>query len=173
MNAVLKKCTLQNLPALQKISIDTYFETFEKFNSKENMDAYLQDAFNAPKLTKELSDLNSEFYFLFCDRQLAGYLKINEVPSQTDIHDPQSLEIERFYILRAFQGNGMGQFMMDHALSLALARTKKYVWLGVWEHNEKAKRFYHKNGFYKIGAHSFIMGDDDQTDFVLRKDLTL
>ncbi len=173
MNTVLRKCIAEDLSDLQKISIDTYSETFEKFNSKENMDAYLSDAFNTPKLEKELRDPHSEFYFLYCDGQLAGYLKVNEVPSQTDIHDPLSLEIERFYILRAFQGTGMGQFLMEQALSMAIARKKEYVWLGVWEHNEKAKRFYQKNGFYKIGAHSFVMGDDDQTDFVLRKDLTL
>lgn len=172
MNVFLRQCTPEELSVLRKISIDTYFETFEKYNSKENMDAYLSDAFNLPKLERELNDPNSQFYFLFCDGVLAGYLKINEVPSQTDIHDEASLEIERFYILSAFQGAGLGQFLMDQALSMAITRGKDYVWLGVWEHNEKAKRFYQKNGFYKIGAHSFVMGDDDQTDFVLRKDLT-
>lgn len=172
MNTYLKKCQPGDLAVLQKLSIETYFETFEKFNSKENMDAYLADAFNLPKLEKELCDPNCAFYFLFCDGQPAGYLKTNEVPSQTDIHDPRSLEIERFYILPAYQGAGMGQLMMDFALGEAIARKKEYVWLGVWEHNEKAKRFYNKNGFYKIGTHSFVMGDDHQTDLVLRKDLT-
>lgn len=172
MDVFLRQCTPDDLSELRKISIDTYFETFEKFNSKENMDAYLESAFNTPKLRKELSDPHSQFYFLSCGGQLAGYLKINEEPSQTDIHDEKSLEIERFYILGAFQGGGMGQFLMDQALSIAIARKKDYVWLGVWEHNEKAKRFYEKNGFFRIGSHSFVMGDDDQTDFVLRKDLT-
>ena len=64
----------------------------------------------------------------------------------------------------------MGQYLIDKAASIAVERHKKYVWLGVREKNEKALRFYKKNGFYQIGSHCFIMGDDAQTDYLMRKD---
>ncbi|MBE7081622.1 MAG: GNAT family N-acetyltransferase [Clostridiales bacterium] len=170
-NIKIETCTIKDITLLQELSINTYVQTFEKFNSKSIMNAYLNDAFNLEKLEKELLNSNSAFYFLYKDERLVGYLKVNDFPSQTDINDESSLEIERFYILSDFQGQGLGKFLMKKAIDIANEKNKKYVWLGVWEHNEKAKRFYKKEGFYKIGEHSFFMGDDEQTDYLMRKDL--
>lgn len=116
---------------------------------------------------------SSMFFFLLSGEKLAGYLKVNEAPSQTDVNDPASLEIERIYVSGEFQGEGLGRYLMEQAISMAVERKKKYVWLGVWEKNEKAIRFYKRNGFCKIGTHSFVMGDDVQTDHIMRKDLSI
>ena len=167
----IKKCTVQDLESLRKISIETFYQTFANSNTEENMAAYLENAYNEEKLYKELCNLDSSFFFIYVDECLAGYLKINEFPSQTDINDIDSLELERIYILKEFQGAGLGKDLLEHTISLAIELGKKYVWLGVWEHNERAKRFYEKNGFYRIGAHSFVVGDDVQTDYIMRKDL--
>lgn len=171
MDKYLRKCTVEDFSALRELSIRTYYETFAHLNTKEDMEAYLEGAFNADRLTKELNDKNSEFFFLYYNNQLAGYLKLNETPSQTDINDSESLEIERIYVCGEFQGAGLGRFLMDKAIEKAVERNKKYAWLGVWEKNEKAIRFYKKNGFYEIGTHTFVMGEDAQTDYVMRKDL--
>ena len=171
MDKIIKKCTLQDLESLRRISIETFRQTFADSNTEENMTAYLDSAYNEKKLYKELSNPDSSFFFILVDECLAGYLKINEFPSQTDINDIDSLELERIYILKNFQGAGLGKDLLEHTISVAIERGKKYIWLGVWEHNERAKRFYQKNGFYRIGAHSFVVGDDVQTDYVMRKDL--
>lgn len=81
------------------------------------------------------------------------------------------MEIERIYVAKEFQGKGLGRRLMTYAISAAMQRKKAYVWLGVWEKNEKALAFYRKNGFYQIGTHTFVMGDDPQTDYIMRKDL--
>jgi ribosomal protein S18 acetylase RimI-like enzyme len=156
----IKKCTLQDLESLQKISIETFYQTFADSNTTENMKAYLENAYNEEKLYKELSNPNSSFFFVYVDERLAGYLKLNEFPSQSDINDIDSLELERIYILKEFQGAGLGKDLLEHAISIAIEHGKKYIWLGVWEHNERAKRFYQKNGFYRISEHSFVVGDD-------------
>ena len=171
MIKLIKKCTLQDLDNLRKISIETFYQTFADSNTAENMQAYLQSAYNEEKLYRELSNPNSSFFFVYVDERVAGYLKLNEFDAQTDINDSDSLELERIYILRDFQGMGLGKDLLEHAISVANEGGKKYIWLGVWEHNEKAKRFYQKNGFYRIGEHSFVVGDDVQIDFVMRKDL--
>ena len=171
MIKLIKKCTLQDLESLQKISIETFYQTFADVNTAENMKAYLENAYNEEKIYKELSNPNSSFFFVYVDERLAGYLKLNEFPSQSDINDIDSLELERIYILKEFQGAGLGKDLLEHAISIAIEHGKKYIWLGVWEHNEKAKRFYQKNGFYRIGEHSFVVGDDVQIDYIMRKDL--
>ena len=169
----IKKCALRDLESLCGISKETFYQTFVDSNTEENMKAYLESAYNEEKLYKELCNPDSSFFFIYADECLAGYMKLNEYPYQTDINDSDSLELERLYVLKDFQGVGLGNDLMNHAISIAAERGKKYIWLGVWEHNERAKRFYKKNGFYRIGAHSFVVGDDVQTDYVMRKDLFL
>lgn len=171
MELTFKKCTVKDAEVLRKFAAQIYFETFAPLNTPEVMAAYLKHAFAEEKIRSELLDENSAFYFLYSGAELAGYLKLNEAPSQTDINDANSLELERIYVAAAFQHAGIGQVLMDKAVAVAGQRGKKYLWLGVWQKNEKAIRFYERNGFYKTGTHIFVMGDEEQTDYVMRKDL--
>ena len=172
MQLKLRRCNANDLNILQDLAIRTYWETYGAQNTPENMDAYIQTAFHADQLQRELSDPNSEFHFLYADETLAGFMKLNEAPSQTDVNDKESLQLERIYVSGPFQGMGLGQYMIDAAIQTAVRRKKKYIWLCAWEHNHKALQFYEKNGFWKMGAHSIFMGDDEQTDYLLRKNLT-
>lgn len=164
------KVGLDDVIELQTLSKKTYMETFESSNTEENMKAYLEAAFNLEKLKTEIKTEGSTFYFLLID-EIVGYIKINLMPAQTDVYDDAALEVERLYTLKAVHGSGGGKLLMEKAFEMAKTLNKSYVWLGVWEHNERALSFYHKTGYYKIGTHDFIMGDDVQTDFLMRKDL--
>jgi ribosomal protein S18 acetylase RimI-like enzyme len=170
MELTFKQCKADDLHTLRDLSCKTYNETFADTNTPSNMKAYLEQAFDINKLCGELSNSYSLFYFLYADGELAGYLKLNESPAQTDIKDILSLEIERIYVAKEFQGKGLGNVLMKKAIETAEIRKKSYVWLGVWEKNQKAILFYKKNGFYEAGTHSFFMGDEEQTDLVMRKD---
>ncbi|MGI6686446.1 MAG: GNAT family N-acetyltransferase [Bacillota bacterium] len=160
-----------DLVTLRELSCKTYSDTFGHMNTPSNMKDYLEHAYDIDKLRDELSNSNSTFYFLYTDEKLSGYIKFNEYKAQTDIYDPQSLEIERIYVTKEFQGKGLGSALIKKAIDIADTRKKSYVWLGVWERNHKAILFYKKNGFYEIGKHSFFMGEEEQTDFIMRKDL--
>jgi ribosomal protein S18 acetylase RimI-like enzyme len=140
-------------------------------NTPETMTAYLDAAFAPDKIQSELRTEGSVFYFLYADGALAGYLKLNIGNAQTDIHDPQSLEVERIYIRREFQGLGFGRVLLEKAAAEAITLGKSFLWLGVWEKNENAIAFYKKHGFYVIGTHGFVMGDEVQNDFLLRREL--
>ena len=171
MNISMRKCTVDDVETLKALSIKTYYETFISLTTAEDMDAYLTEAYDIQKLKKELSDTNIEFYFMYCENELAGYIKLNEAPSQSDLNDTDSLELERIYVASEFQGRGLGNFLMNTAVTKALEKQKSYLFLGVWEMNEKALAFYKKHGFYEIGTHKFVMGEDVQTDYIMRKDL--
>lgn len=166
-----RQCTIEDLEVLQAFSRDCYYDTFAALNTPENMQAYLDEAFATEKLRAELLDPACTFVFLYQDDKLAGYLKVNEAAGQTDVHDETSLEIERIYVSRDFQGAGLGRALMERAIATARERGKTYVWLGVREKNERAIRFYERNGFRKFATHVFVMGDDAQTDWLMRKDL--
>ena len=110
-----RKCTIEDLAELRALSSRTFFETFAAQNKPEDMEAYLKDAFSEEKMRAELLESGSTFYFLLVDSELAGYLKLNECGAQTDIHSPDSLEIERIYLDKHFQGKGLGNCLMDKA----------------------------------------------------------
>lgn len=171
MRAFLRPCTAADADVLRELSVRTYYETFAHMNTPEDMEEYLARAFAPGKLRAELADGDSSFYFLYADERLAGYLKLNEAAAQTDVNDADALEIERIYVSAEHQGTGLGRYLMEQALAEAVRRNKRYVWLGVWEKNDKAIRFYERNGFYRIGNHPFVMGTDEQNDYVMRKDL--
>lgn len=171
MDTVIKNCTLEDLQELQIISYDTFNETFKNQNSTENMSTYLEKAFTLEKLEKELSHPSSHFFFICVNREIAGYLKVNMNDAQTEEMGDDAFEIERIYVKETFKNQGLGKHMLDFAHNIAANHKKKRIWLGVWEKNYHALAFYKKHGFVQAGAHSFFMGDEEQTDYIMVKEL--
>ncbi|MCR8632189.1 GNAT family N-acetyltransferase [Paenibacillus radicis (ex Xue et al. 2023)] len=171
MTVKVKKCSREDLQKLQEISIETFNDTFKDQNSLENMKAYLERSFNSKQLEKELSNTSSEFFFIYFNEELAGYLKVNFNDAQSEEMGDVSLEIERIYIKYNFQRKGLGKYLLNKAMEKAIRQNKKIVWLGVWEKNEKAIDFYKKKGFVQTGTHAFYMGDEKQIDFIMTKTL--
>lgn len=167
----ITKVTLNDIDQLQKIGRQTFEETFSESNSEENMKNYLEEGFSNEKLTAELNDQNSEFYFATFDNEVIGYLKINFGESQTELKDNKALEIERIYVSKEFHGKSIGQLLYDKAIQMAKLKNADYVWLGVWEENPRAISFYKKNGFVEFDKHIFKLGNDEQTDIMMKLDL--
>jgi diamine N-acetyltransferase len=171
MTINIEKCTLKDSRKLQEISYETFNETFKHQNSPENMNAYLERAFNLIQVEKELSNISSQFLFVYFSNEVAGYLKVNTNEAQSEEIGVESLEIERIYIKKNFQKHGLGKHLLNKAMEIAMESNKKKIWLGVWEKNENAIAFYKKMGFVQTGAHSFYMGDEEQMDFIMTKTL--
>ncbi|MBL4661399.1 MAG: GNAT family N-acetyltransferase [Alcanivoracaceae bacterium] len=164
----IEKVTLQQLTKLQIICRETFYDTFFEDNAKEDMDKYLMENFNDLQLSKELNDPKSEFYFAIIDHKVTGYLKINFGKTQTEIKDENGLEIERIYVSKKFHGKKIGQKLYEVALQVAKDKKLDYVWLGVWEKNLRAIKFYEKNGFIEFDKHIFVLGSDEQLDIMMR-----
>jgi diamine N-acetyltransferase len=108
-------------------------------------------------------------YFVANTTKLAGYLKVNVNDGQSEEMGNESLEIERIYIKTNFQKHGLGKYLLNNAMEIAMEQNKKKIWLGVWEKNENAIAFYKKMGFVQTGSHSFFMGNEEQTDLIMTK----
>ncbi|MGM0934684.1 MAG: GNAT family N-acetyltransferase [Bacteroidota bacterium] len=170
-NIRIEKLGIEDLEPLQKIGKQTFEDAFGSQNTKDNMERYLESNFSKEKIRTELLDKNSEFYFAKMDQQIVGYLKVNYGDSQTEFQDEKALEIERIYVIQEFLGKKIGQILYDKAIEIAKKRNSDYVWLGVWEENPRAIRFYEKNGFIKFDEHTFDLGGDAQTDILMKKEL--
>ncbi len=165
---VIKRANITDIESLSRIGRQTFSETFAEMNTEENMNQYLKESFSLEKLTSELNDPNSEIYFAMHDNHIIGYLKVNLGSSQTELKDSNALEIERIYVLKAFHGKKVGQLLYDTAIQIARQVKASYVWLGVWEDNQRALAFYRKNGFVEFDKHIFKLGEDEQTDIMMK-----
>ena len=170
-NIDIRKVELTDLESLQAIGKQTFLETFGEMNTGENMAKYLTESFNDERLSNELTNPDSVFYFAMLENQVVGYMKLNFGEAQTEMKDQKTLEIERIYVLKEYYGKGVGQVLYDTALDIARQKNAKTIWLGVWEENPRAISFYKKNGFVEFDKHVFILGDDVQTDIMMKLEL--
>lgn len=168
-NIQISRVTVADVAELQKIAIRTFSEAFAGGNTQQNLQQYIDINFALPKLTDELSDPDSEFYFAKVDDSVAGYLKVNSSAAQTELQDPSSLEIERIYVAKEWYGKHVGQALFEKAIEVAKNKDADFIWLGVWEENPRAINFYAKNGFVEFDKHQFVLGTDVQTDIMMRK----
>jgi ribosomal protein S18 acetylase RimI-like enzyme len=171
MTITIKECTIVDSRELQEISVVTFHETFKDQNSPEHLNAYLERAFDLNQLEQELANRSSQFFFVYFNHEVAGYLKVNTDEAQSEPMGDESLEIERIYVKKKFQKHGLGKHLLNKAIEIAFEHKKKEIWLGVWEDNENAMAFYQKKGFLQTDAHSFYMGDEEQVDLIMTKTL--
>ncbi|MDR6525163.1 ribosomal protein S18 acetylase RimI-like enzyme [Chryseobacterium rhizosphaerae] len=165
----IQKAGIKDLEIIQNLGIQTFSETFAEDNTEEAMKKYLEESFNTAKLTAELNTQDSFFYIAWEEDNPIGYLKVNSGKGQTELQDETSLEIERIYVKKSHHGKKVGQILYDQAVETAQHLRKSYLWLGVWEKNLRALHFYRKNGFVEFDKHIFRLGDEEQTDLMMKK----
>jgi diamine N-acetyltransferase len=170
---IIRTATVSDAELIANISRKTFYETFAPLNTKANMDKFMNEQFTHKALMKQVSEKEKIFFLAFGDGQPAGYAAMSE----EDNKDPQiqklekPIELARIYVLAAALGKGIGKALMNHCIETALSKKKKTLWLGVWEKNKKAIDFYSNRGFEKFGLHTFLLGDDAQTDWLMKKEL--
>ena len=164
----IRKINIDDLETLRYLSIQTFKETFEEVNTEEDMQKYLDENLSIEKLKTELENVNSEFYFAENNGEILGYLKLNFKDAQTEKLEENHFEIERIYVLKAFLGQKIGQILFNKAIEIGREKNLEYVWLGVWKENHRAIRFYEKNDFEIFGKHDFVLGEDVQTDLLMK-----
>lgn len=168
-SVIIIKSGEKDLETLQNIAIQTFTETFAEDNTEEAMRIYLEESFNTEKIKSELNNPDSLFYIAWEEDNPVGYLKVNSGKAQTELQDETSLEIERIYVKKSHHGKKVGQLLYNQALETAQQLGKSYLWLGVWEKNLRAINFYSKNGFVEFDKHIFRLGEEEQTDLMMKK----
>ncbi len=172
MSLNFRKCGLSDIDTLVSIAKKTFIEAFEKDNNPDDFKTYIDRAFTTSTIKKQLENPDSTFYFVSEDAILVGYLKLNTNQAQSELQDNDSIEIERIYVLKEYQGKQIGKQMLRYAFNIGIQKKKTYVWLGVWQKNLDAIRFYEKYGFQKFDTHPYFIGNDKQTDWLMRFDLS-
>jgi len=167
----IQKVRPSDVDQLLVLSRKTFYDAFAHLNNPDDFEAYTSKAFTREQLLSEIENPDSEFYFAVQDDVPVGYMKLNYRNAQAEFQDAGGVEISRIYIHADHQGKKIGNRLLDFTINKAIEDKLQYIWLGVWEHNLSAQRFYERNGFKTFSSHQFVVGNDVQTDFLMKREL--
>lgn len=165
----IRKATTEDAASVATLAERTFRSTFEADNTPKDMDEHCRKAYSAAIQGAELS--NPDIVTLVCEQpggSLIAYAQLRS-GAPKEIVGPSPIELWRFYVDRAHHGQGVAQALMAAAIEAAEGRGAQTIWLGVWERNPRAQAFYGKVGFVDVGAHSFVVGQDVQTDRLMAR----
>ena len=168
----IKIATTDDAAVIARLSRQTFVETFAEDNTAANMEKFLSESFSVSSLEAEVGAPGDLFFLAIENNQPVGYARLRE---NAPIAFPGSnaIEIARIYAVRNSIGKGIGKLLMQKCLATAKEQGKEFIWLGVWEKNGRAIRFYEKWGFEKFDTHIFVLGDDAQTDWLMKRRVDL
>jgi len=166
----IRKANHDDIDSLVNLSIDTFQDTFSAHNTAENMKLYIDKNLNREQIQKEMNTEDSVFFLAFDQQQEVGYARVRK-NTHAKLTFSSALEIERIYARKEYFGKHLGKGLMDACVNHARKNGYTIIWLGVWEHNPRAIAFYEKTGFKKFSKHTFVLGTDHQTDWLMMKQL--
>jgi len=167
----IREAKFSDVRAMREVAIQSFVDTFAEVNTPENMSTFLNSAYSQSQMEGEYYELRSLVYLACVGERIAGFLRLRVSREAEEKLGTNTIELHRLYVHKDFQNQKVGKMLMQKAIEYAVEQKFEWIWLGVWEHNLNAQRFYSKWGFEKFDEHVFQMGDDPQIDWLLKKDL--
>lgn len=171
-SVTIREARREEFTIIAHLSRTTFYTAFEAQNTKEDMDLYLAEHFKPSQIAQEFDESGAKFFLAEIDGQIVGYAKVSTKYHPKQLHERKPLEVERLYVISACQGRKIGALLMEHCIAYAKENGREVIWLGVWEHNTGAIRFYERFGFSKFDEHDFILGNDVQNDWMMMLELS-
>lgn len=167
----IRIATSKDARCIAELSRKTFYDTFADSNTEQDMAKFMNEQFSMDQLMEEVIKGEDIFYLAEEGEKAVGYIKLRSGDRYPEFGNEPTLEIARIYVDKSALGKGVGKLLMDQCIAVAESLQKKIIWLGVWEKNERAIKFYAKAGFSKFGEHDFVLGNDVQTDWLMLKKL--
>ncbi|OQY95474.1 MAG: hypothetical protein B6D37_05635 [Sphingobacteriales bacterium UTBCD1] len=167
----VREAKINDAGIIADMSRKTFYETYAPYNRAEDMDHFMNEIFTKNELMNEVGATNNIFLLAYADGQVAGYVRMREFNSPPTLEKVPAMEIARIYVMKEFIGQGVGAALMQRCMEISIALKKEMVWLGVWEKNFRAMKFYKKWGFEKFSETVFILGRSVQKDWLMKKKL--
>lgn len=165
----IRWATAEDAGFIADIGARTFEASFGADNRPEDMQQYLSMNFSIDNVKAKLSDPASIFLLAYEDARAVGYAMLRVSKKPVSVLGPEPIELVRFYIEAEIIGKGYGSALMHACLEESQKNGYRTIWLGVWEKNQRAIRFYRKWGFTKVGTQEFVLGSDLQNDHILAR----
>jgi ribosomal protein S18 acetylase RimI-like enzyme len=172
-DVTVRAASIDDAAALAEFAARVFAEVFGPGNDEADMASYLAEAFG-PEIQRAEIAAPGAIVLIAESRGggMAGYLHIAASATPAGVTGENAVELKRLYVEPALHSRGAGKALLDEGLSRARASGAATVWLGVWEHNTRAQKFYRREGFERVGEHTFLLGSDPQTDWIMQRALT-
>jgi GNAT superfamily N-acetyltransferase len=169
----IRKATIEDAEMLTDLAYKTFWDAFHDHpkNAPDDLADYMTNAFSLEQVKRELDDKNSIFLIAEIAGDPVGYAKLVVDYIEPGITATKPIELNRLYSAQEFLGKGVGAALMEECFTVAKDLGSDAMWLGVWEYNPRAQRFYEKYGFREVGKHTFLLGSDAQTDLLMQKEI--
>lgn len=148
-----------------------FVETFESADNAADVRAYVAEAFAVERVRGEIVDAGSTVLIGEVDGKPVGYARLLVGEPDQAITGEAPVELVRLYVHASQHGAGVGAGLMQASIDAARAEGRRTMWLGVWERNSRAIAFYRKWGFERVGEHSFLLGSEEQTDWLMQRSI--
>jgi len=166
---VIRRAVASDASDLAQFASRTFFETFAHGTAAENMSSYLAQNYAPDIQRREIDDQARTTFVAHAGDLLIGYAQLTMGPEPDCVRSRPAIELQRLYVAAEWHGRGVAVDLMRECMLAAWQRGAVAIWLGVWEHNLRARTFYMKQGFAQVGTHAFHLGTDAQTDLVLER----
>ena len=153
------------------MSRQTFYDSFAAQNTKEDMDKFMNEQFTKQALMKEVGAERNIFLLTYDRDEPVGYVRMRENNNPPELGTDKAIEIARIYAVQSSIGKGVGKALMQKCIEIANEKKHHTLWLGVWEYNQRAIDFYQRWGFQKFAEHDFILGNDVQKDWLMKKNI--
>ncbi|HTH38324.1 MAG TPA: GNAT family N-acetyltransferase [Pyrinomonadaceae bacterium] len=170
---LIRQAVPEDAKVLTDLAYTTFWDAFAHHpkNAPDDLNYYMRQAFSLEQIASELANAKNIFLIGELENEAAGYAKIIIDNIEPGITAERPVELNRLYSHQRFLGQGVGQTLMEACFDRARQEDRDVMWLGVWEYNPRAQRFYEKNGFRVVGSHTFLLGDDPQTDLLMQRSI--
>lgn len=149
----------------------TFFEAYVESDDPHDLAEYVTESFSADLVEKELESGIATYFLAAWNERPVGYAKLRRADAPECVEDRNSIELQRIYLFGRFTGLGLGRALVEKCVSRASEEGFSTLWLGVWEENEKARKFYRRLEFEQVGTVDFKYGNSCFTNLVMTKEI--
>ena len=173
MELMIRRGDNGDLDLLVALGRKTFVEAFGELNTEENMRLFLEKNYRREVFEEEMKEEGAVFFIAYLGAEAVGFSKVRVGYEPEELKETRAIEVERIYVDKDYQGKKIGWRLMENNIRYGEENGFEVIWLGVWEHNEGAIRFYKSKSFEVFGEHDFWLGNDQQTDVLMKRRIAL
>jgi ribosomal protein S18 acetylase RimI-like enzyme len=168
MSWIIRAADASDADALSALAERTFRDAFSALNTAENMDLHCAVAYTPARQAAEIADPAIVTLVAESRHELVAFAQLHlRAATPPCVSASPAIELHRIYVDASFHGKGLAGDLLAAVFDRAKQEGAAAVWLGVWEHNPRAIRFYQRSGFVEAGEHVFVVGTDPQRDLLM------
>lgn len=172
MSVTYRDATVADAQALSDLARETFVATFGALYPVADLKHYIAHTYGRELQAAEIADASMVHRLAEHNGALVGYARAGAYKLPFDNGDRSAFELHRLYVRDDVKGKGVAAALMDWTHQQALAAGAADLFLGVYQGNERAQRFYTRYGFEIVGEYLFSVGATRDPEYIMRKALS-